>query len=201
MSTEIKPHYGMVIDLRRCVGCHACTAACKMENNVPEKFFRSWVVEADKGSYPNVTRVKLPRLCNQCVQAPCEQVCPVKATHRDEGGIVVVDQKKCIGCRYCMSACPYDARFLNPKKGTAEKCDLCINRVKGGLLPACVSTCIAHARFFGDLNDPNSDVSRLLNEHPAQVLRREMGTKPSVYYIGLDDALAGVDYANLVKGR
>ena len=198
---ETKPHYGMVIDLRLCVGCHACTVACKMENNLPEGFFRSWVVEADKGEYPTVTRVKLPRLCNQCESAPCEQVCPVKATHRDEGGVVVVDSKKCIGCRYCISACPYDARYIHPKKGTADKCNLCLDRVKGGLMPACVSTCIAHARYFGDLNDPMSEVSQLLSENSYQVLRSELGTKPSVFYIGLDGALAGADYANLAKRR
>lgn len=198
---ENKVHYGMVIDLRRCIGCHACTVTCKMENSVPEGFFRSWVVEADKGNYPNVTRVKLPRLCNQCESAPCEHVCPVKATHRDVGGVVVVDAEKCIGCRYCISACPYDARFLDPKKGIAEKCDLCLNRIQAGLMPACVSTCVAHARFFGDLNDAQSEVSQLMAENPSQVLRPDLGTKPSVFYIGLDEALEGVDYAKLVKRR
>lgn len=199
--SETKPHYGMVIDLRRCVGCHACTVVCKMENSLPEGFFRSWVVEADKGKYPNVTRVKLPRLCNQCEKATCEEVCPVKATHRDEGGVVVIDPKKCIGCRYCISACPYDARYFDPKKGIADKCNFCLDRVKAGLMPACVSTCVAHARFFGDLNDPNSEVSTLLTENPYQSLRPELGTKPSVFYIGLDEALAGVDYTNLMARR
>ncbi|MEA4900342.1 4Fe-4S dicluster domain-containing protein [Desulfitobacterium sp.] len=194
-------HYGMVIDLRRCIGCHACTVTCKMENSIPEGFFRSWVVEADKGTYPDVTRVKLPRLCNQCESAPCEHVCPVKATHRDAGGVVVINGEKCIGCRYCISACPYDARFLNPKTGTAEKCDLCLKRVQAGLMPACVSSCVAHARFFGDLNDPQSEVAKLLSENSCQVLRPELGTKPSVYYIGLDEAIAGADYANLFKRR
>ncbi|MGE4271262.1 MAG: 4Fe-4S dicluster domain-containing protein [Desulfitobacterium sp.] len=198
---DTKPHYGMVIDLRRCVGCHACTVVCKMENSLPEGYYRSWVVEADKGAYPNVTRVKLPRLCNQCQKAACETVCPTKATHRDEGGVVVVDPKKCIGCRYCISACPYDARYLDPKKGIADKCDFCLDRAKAGLMPACVSTCVSHARYFGDLNDPNSEVNSLLNENSYQVLRTELGTKPSVFYIGLDEALAGVDYANLVAGR
>lgn len=194
-------HYGMVIDMRRCVGCHACTVACKMENSVPDGFFRSWVLEADKGTYPDVKRIKLPRLCNQCESAPCAQVCPVRATKRDEGGVVTVDANKCIGCRYCVSACPYDARYVSPKKGTADKCDFCIERVKAGLMPACVSTCIAHARYFGDLNDPNSEVSRLVRDYPNEVLHREMGTKPSVFYIGLDEALAGADYANLVTRR
>lgn len=198
--SESMERYGMVIDLRRCVGCHACTVACKMENSIPEGFFRSWVSEADKGDFPNVTRVKLPRLCNQCENAPCERVCPVLATYRDEGGVVVVNKEKCIGCGYCVAACPYDARYLSPE-GTADKCDLCLERLKAGLMPACVSTCIAHARFFGDLNDPESEVSRLISAHSCQTLRSELGTKPGVYYIGLDEGIARADYASLAKGR
>ena len=191
-------HYGMVIDLRRCVGCHACTVACRMENSVPDDCFRSLVMEADKGSYPEVTRVKLPRLCNQCQDAPCVSVCPVKATFRDEdGGVVKVDPRRCIGCRYCIASCPYHARYLHPAKGIADKCDLCLDRVKAGLMPACVSTCVSHARFFGDLNDPGSEVSRLIRENQAQTLQPELRTRPSVYYIGLTEALANVNLTSL----
>ena len=194
--------YGMVIDLSRCIGCHACTITCKMENSVPDTCFRTWVVEADKGTYPSVTRVKLPRLCNQCQNAPCISVCPVKATYRDnEGGVIKVEQKKCIGCRYCIASCPYNARYLNTAKGTAEKCDLCFDRVKGGLMPACVSTCVSHARHFGDLNDPESEVSRLIREYDVSTLRPEMGTQPSVYYIGLSEALANANVTSLVERR
>lgn len=199
MSTTSQHRYAMVIDVRRCVSCHACTVTCKMENDVPEGFFRSWVAEADKGVFPNVIRVKVPRLCNQCEDAPCTTVCPVKATYHDEDGIVRIDPDKCIGCRYCIAACPYDQRYLNPDNGMADKCDFCIERVHAGLLPACVSTCIAHARYFGDLNDPNSIVSRLLAEESYQVLRPELGTKPRVFYIGLDEALAGADFSKLEK--
>lgn len=198
--SEKKKHYGMVIDVRRCIGCHACTATCKIENDVPTNYYRSWVVEGDKGEYPNVSRVKLPTLCNHCEDAPCEQVCPVKATYHDENGTVLVDPERCIGCRYCVAACPYDARYLNPETGIADKCTFCVHRVEYGLEPACVSTCVGHARVFGDLNDPNSEVSRLLREHNAQTLRKDLGTKPSVYYIGLDEELATVNYNQLKKG-
>ncbi|SHN52208.1 4Fe-4S dicluster domain-containing protein [Desulfitobacterium chlororespirans] len=201
MSANLEPRYGMVIDLRRCVGCHSCTVSCKMENNVPEGAYRSWVVEGDKGIYPNVTRVKLPRLCNQCQDAPCQTVCPVKATHKDEGGVIVVDPDKCIGCRYCIAACPYDARFLNKETGMAEKCDLCIGRIKAGLMPACISNCIAHARIFGDLNHPDSEINRLLAEHPAQALRSDLGTRPSVFYIGLDEAFDSISLNDLERRK
>lgn len=194
--------YGMVIDLRRCIGCHACTITCKMENSVPDGCFRSWVMEADKGVYPNVTRVKLPKLCNHCQQAPCVSVCPVKATYRDhESGVVKVDANKCIGCRYCIAACPYSARYLNHKKGVTDKCDLCLDRVRAGLMPSCVSTCVSHARYFGDLNDPDSEVSRLIRENGAQTLQPEQNTKPSVYYIGLEEALANINLASLTERR
>jgi tetrathionate reductase subunit B len=168
-----------------------------MENAVPEGFYRSWVVEGDKGFYPNVTRAKLPRLCNQCQDAPCQTVCPVRATRKDLGGIIIVDHNRCIGCRYCISACPYDARYLNPQTGMAEKCDLCIGRIKAGLMPACISNCISHARIFGDLNNPQSEISRLIAEYPVKTLRSELGTKPSVYYIGLDEAFEGVNFLAL----
>lgn len=195
--------YGMVIDLRRCIGCHACTVTCKMENNVPDNFYRSWVLEADKGTYPDVTRIKLPRLCNQCQNAPCMTVCPVHATFRDQdgGGVIRIDAGKCIGCRYCIASCPYSARYLHPAKGVAEKCDLCLDRVKGGLVPACVSTCVSHARFFGDFGDPDSEVSRLVRENGAQTLRPDLGTRPSVYYIGLEEALANANPALLTERR
>lgn len=194
--------YGMVIDLRRCIGCHACTVTCKMENSVPDNCFRSWVLEADKGAYPNVTRVKLPRLCNQCQDAPCMTVCPVHATFRDQdGGVIKIDSSKCIGCRYCIASCPYNARYFHPAKGVADKCDLCLDRVKAGLLPACVSTCVSHARFFGDFNDPDSEVSRLVRKYSAQTLRPDLGTQPSVYYVGLEEALANANLALLTERR
>ncbi|BCV21321.1 4Fe-4S dicluster domain-containing protein [Moorella sp. Hama-1] len=192
MSSTTK-QYGMVIDLRRCVGCHACTVVCNMENNVARGHFRSYVQEADKGTYPNVTRVKLPRLCNHCSEAPCIKVCPTGASYRNAEGIVLIDREKCIGCGYCVSACPYEARYLDPASKQADKCTFCYHRVRAGLEPACVSTCIAHARYFGDLKDTGSEVSQLVRKYKAGTLAPGLGTKENVYYIGRE-ALAGVNF-------
>lgn len=182
-----KPQYGMVIDTRRCSGCHACTVACKSEFDVPLGKTRSWVEYTEKGTYPNVSRAFLPRLCNQCSEPQCVSVCPTGATYkREEDGIVVVDPDICIGCKYCMQACPYDARFINPLTGAADKCDFCLHRVSRGVVPACVNTCVGRARIFGDLNDPKSEISKVLNANRVTVLRPEMGTKPNVFYIDAD---------------
>lgn len=184
-----KVQYGMVIDVRRCIGCHACTVACKSEFDVPLGENRSWVEYVEKGTYPNVGRSFLPRLCNQCSEPPCVRVCPTDATYkRDQDGIVIIDEGLCIGCKYCIQACPYDARFINPVKGVAEKCDFCIHRVSQGLEPSCVNTCIGGARIFGDLGVPDSIISTLIARNQVTVLRREMGTFPNVYYIGADHA-------------
>lgn len=179
--------YGMVIDCRRCIGCHSCTVACKSEFDVPLGVNRSWVEYVEKGTYPYVSRSFLPRLCNHCTEPPCVPVCPTNATYkRPQDGFVVVDQGLCIGCKYCVQACPYDARFLNPVNGWADKCDFCVHRVEKGLDPSCVNTCIGGARIFGDVTDIESTVSKLIAENQVTVLRREMGTFPNVYYIGAD---------------
>jgi len=186
-KSDRKVHYAMVIDTRRCTGCHACTVACKAEFDVPLAANRSWVEYVEKGNYPNVSRNFLPRLCNQCSKPQCVDVCPTGATYkRSEDGIVVVDADICIGCKYCVQACPYDMRFINPRTGTAEKCDFCIHRVKQGLVPSCVNTCQGRARIFGDMLDPESEVSKLIANFPVTVLRQEMGTEPNVYYIDAD---------------
>ena len=184
---ERKVQYGMVIDVRRCIGCHSCTVACKSEFDTPLGVNRSWVEYTEKGEYPNVGRSFLPRLCNHCSDPPCVTVCPTNATwKRDEDGIVVIDDGLCIGCKYCIQACPYDARFLNPVTGFADKCDFCIHRVSQGLMPSCVNTCIGGARIFGDLGDPDSNISKVIAQNQVTVLRGEMGTFPNVYYIGAD---------------
>jgi tetrathionate reductase subunit B len=182
-----KVRYGMLIDLRRCIGCHACTVSCKAEFDVPLGATRSWVEYIEKGDYPNVSRHFLPRLCNHCRHPQCVDVCPTGATwKREEDGIVVIDPDICIGCKYCIQACPYDARFINPVTGSADKCDFCLHRVLQGLVPSCVNACIGDARIFGDLNDPDSEISRMIATNPVTVLRPEKGTEPNVYYIGAD---------------
>jgi tetrathionate reductase subunit B len=186
-SNKRTKQYGMLIDTRRCIGCHTCSVACKSEFDVPLGFTRSWVEYTEKGTYPNVSRNFLPRLCNHCRHPPCVDVCPTGATYkRKQDGIVVVDSGLCIGCKYCIQACPYDARFLNPVTGVADKCDFCIHRVSKGLDPACVNSCIGGARIFGDISDPTSEISRLLATNPTTVLRPGKGTEPNVYYIGAD---------------
>jgi tetrathionate reductase subunit B len=187
-AVEQKPRYGMLIDTRRCVGCHACSVSCRAENNVPENHHRSWVEYTEKGTFPDATLHFLPRLCNQCSKPQCVSVCPANATYVREDGIVVVDDSICIGCKYCIQACPYDARFINPETGAADKCDFCVDRLAEGLEPACVASCFNRARIFGDLNNPDSEISRLIAKNAVTVLRPEMGTQPNVFYIGIDYA-------------
>ena len=186
ITPKHKPRYGMLIDTRKCVGCHACSVACRSENNVPEGRHRSWVEYIEKGTFPNVRLSFLPRLCNQCSEPGCVSVCPTGATWIREDGIVEVDPDICIGCKYCMHACPYDARFINPETGSADKCDFCLDRLAQGKEPACISTCFNRARVFGDLNDPDSEISRLIASNAVSVLRPGMGTRPNVFYIDID---------------
>ena len=186
-SGRSKKRYGMLIDTTRCIGCHACSVACKSEFDVPLGETRSWVEYIEKGNYPHVSRHFLPRLCNQCDKPQCVDVCPTGATWvREDTGIVTIDPEICIGCKYCMLACPYGVRFINPTTGSADKCDFCEHRVEQGVDPACVQTCVGHARIFGDLNDPDSTISQMLAENNVTVLRPEMGTEPRVFYINAD---------------
>lgn len=194
-----KKNYSIVVDVRRCVGCNACMVACKLENKVSDGYYRLWVLQTDKDIYPNVTRVKIAHLCNECKEPPCVPVCPVNATSKNTGGIITIDDRQCIGCGNCVKACPYSARHLKPDSGKADKCNMCFNRVSAGLLPACVTNCVAHALFFGDLNDPRSEVSMLLKKHKGEVIQPKLGTAPNVYYIGLSETLKGVDYQSLIK--
>ncbi|MDO8682087.1 MAG: 4Fe-4S dicluster domain-containing protein [Armatimonadota bacterium] len=188
--------WAMVIDLRKCVGCHSCSVACKAENDVPPSVFRSWVKVIEKGKYPNVSRSFLPSLCNNCESPICVRNCPVGASYKREDGIVMVDPHRCIGCKYCIASCPYDVRFVNPIRKIVQKCYFCHHLVDAGLAPACVETCIGRARIFGDLNDPNSDVAQLVAKHPVTVLKPEMATRPQVYYIGAD-----LDAMDPMKGQ
>lgn len=179
--------YAMVIDLRRCYGCHACSVACKSEFDVPLGGWLSWVKIVEKGTYPHVERHFLPRLCNHCSDPPCVWVCPTKASHIHSNGIVDIDESLCIGCRNCIAMCPYNSRFSHPVKRVAQKCDFCRHRIERGVEPSCVNTCPAHARIFGDLNDPTSEISNLLSTTSVQSLKPELGTKPNVFYIAADN--------------
>ena len=176
----------MLIDMRRCIGCHSCSVACKIENEVPPGVFASWVKIIEKGAYPNVGVSFLPSLCNNCVKPICLTNCPVIATWQREDGIVVVDPHRCVGCKYCMASCPYDVRFINPIKRIVQKCSFCAHRVDAGLEPACVSTCLGRARIFGDINDYRSEIHQIMSRNSVQVLKSEMGTGPQVYYINAD---------------
>ena len=189
-----QPHWSMLVDTRRCIACQACTMACSMENVSPEGDFRTvvatYAVTTPEGKSGLAV---LPRLCNHCEQPPCIPVCPVGATFKRQDGIVLVDGERCVGCAYCVQACPYDARFINHHTGKADKCTFCSHRLEAGLLPACVETCVGGARIFGDINNPASEISQRLQaaEGKTRVLKPEAGTQPRVFYIGLDDQLAG----------
>ncbi|KAA0687812.1 sulfate reduction electron transfer complex DsrMKJOP subunit DsrO [Azospirillum brasilense] len=183
--------WAMVVDVGKCVGCQACTVACIMENDVPESSFRTIVSTYEVTEQGKAGSYMLPRLCNHCENPPCIPVCPTGATFQRRDGIVVVDNTVCVGCAYCVQACPYDARFINHETQTADKCTFCVHRVEAGLLPACVETCVGGARVFGDLNDPDSAVAALVRDENPKVLKPEQGTQPRVFYLGLDPRFQG----------
>jgi tetrathionate reductase subunit B len=205
-----KPFYGMGIDIDKCIGCAKCMEACKAENDVPKEpfFFRTWVeryvIKHDGGvsiqsvgtaTNPSSETVAekdilrsffVPKLCNQCANPPCVQVCPVGATFQTVDGVVLVDDTRCIGCRYCIQACPYGARYLHPEKDTADKCTFCYHRISKGLLPACVEVCPTQARVFGDVNSVASPLTRMKRMSKIHVLKPYLNTEPKVYYANLD---------------
>ena len=177
--------YGMVVDTRRCVGCSACVLACKAENRVPDGFCRDWIVQEVKGAFPDLSLEIRSERCMHCSNPPCVTVCPTGASHVAEGGIVLVHHDMCTGCKACIGACPYDARYVHPQ-GYVDKCTFCQHRVKEGLDPACVSVCPTKALTFGDLNDPDSGVRELLENRTWKVLHPEAGTEPNVFFLTPD---------------
>ena len=200
---------GMAVDLHRCIGCNTCALACKMQNNVPDGMLWNRVLtegceqfDGAEGTYPNLTRTYLPIACQHCDNPACQKVCPTGATYTDDKGRVEIDYEKCIGCRMCMAACPYNARVFNwneparstgfdygdavvpaRSRGVMEKCTLCKERTDRGDVPMCVLCCPADARIFGDLDDPDSDVSGALREKEGFTLLEEKGTRPKVQYL------------------
>lgn len=203
--------YGMLIDLKRCMGCQNCAVACKVANNLPNDIWWNRVLtvggdhlDTAAGEYPNNLKMKfVPMGCQHCGNPSCVKACPTGATYkREEDGVVMVDYDKCIGCRMCMIACPYNARSFNWKKpeyyiehalgeadadphqyNVVEKCNFCINRIGRGDVPACMELCPVHARVWGDLDDPNSEISRKLQGKNTMKLLEEKGTDPAIFYI------------------
>ena len=179
-------HYAIVVDLDRCIGCHGCEIACKNENNIALGEYWNKVVERGPfGEYPDLEMYFLPTMCQQCQDAPCVNVCPTGASYRDADGMVLVDKEKCIGCKYCMMACPYGVRSWSPSEHVVEKCTLCGQLTSVGEEPKCVAACCASARFYGDLDDPNSDASKALAAAGADSVHRlkDVGNGPQTAYI------------------
>ncbi len=180
--------YGFVIDNRKCIGCHACTTACKSEHQVPVGVNRTWVKQVEKGEFPNTRRLFSVMRCNHCTDAPCVDICPTEALYFRKDGIVDFDKDRCIGCKSCMQACPYDALYIDPETHTAAKCNYCSHRVDVGLEPACVNVCPEEAIISGDMDDPNSQITTLLSRQQVKVRKPEKGTVPNLFYIDADDA-------------
>ena len=180
--------YGFIIDNRKCIGCHACTVACKSEHDVPVGVNRTWVKQVEKGQFPHTQRLFSVMRCNHCTDAPCVTICPVEALHKREDGIVDFDPDRCIGCKACMQACPYDALYIDPETHTAAKCNYCAHRVDIGLEPACVNVCPEHAIISGDMEDPTSEISVMLSQEKVTVRKPEKDTQPNLFYINGDEA-------------
>lgn len=176
----------LVIDLEKCIGCKGCSVSCKNEHEVPPGENYCWLYqEGPTGVYPDVRMYYLPRTCMHCSEPVCVEVCPTRAAYSNEDGVVMIDEDRCFGCQYCVWACPYEARFLHPTKRVVQKCNLCIHLTSRGEDPNCVSNCPAKARVFGDVNDSESDASRLLaaNKNRTFRIREDLGTEPNVYYL------------------
>ena len=190
ISVSTKPeNYGFVIDNRKCIGCHACSTACKSENEVPLGVYRTWVKYVETGQFPNNRRHFQVTRCNHCANPPCARICPTQAMYQRDDGIVEFDNSVCIGCKACMQACPYDAIYIDPETDTAAKCHFCAHRTDIGLEPACVVVCPEHAIIAGDMNDPSSEISQILATNEVTVRKPEQGTAPKLFYIEGNDVV------------
>jgi Fe-S-cluster-containing dehydrogenase component/formate-dependent nitrite reductase membrane component NrfD len=179
--------FGFLIDHRKCIGCHACSVACKEEHQVPLGVYRTWVKYVEKGEFPHTQRNFIVLRCNHCAHAPCVTICPVTALYKRSDGIVDFDPNVCIGCKACMQACPYDALYIDPNNNTAAKCNFCAHRVEMGLQPACEIVCPTQAILSGDLDDANSVISQLTTREPVRVRKPDKGTIPQLFYIDADE--------------
>lgn len=200
MPDTTNKRYGMLIDLSLCVGCNACVVACKLENDVPLTKFNTWVESWDAGTYPTVARANLPKLCNHCIDAPCIAACPNEATYVDDGGIVVVDREECTGCGTCVTACPYGARYVDAENMKCGKCTYCFDRATSGLLPACVASCITHARIFGDINNPESDIVQAESNAKPETLNANFGLDTATHYLMLTETLQAPACSSVFMG-
>ena len=203
--------WGMLLDITKCIGCGSCVRACQSENNVPDDYFRTWVEryvvrdwgfehisvdspDGGKNGFPAPSDSTgksffVPKLCNHCADSPCTQVCPVGATFHTADGVVLVDQSYCVGCRYCIQACPYGCRYFHPTKHVADKCTLCYHRITKGLTTACCEVCPTGARKLADLKDPADPVHEFLKTHSVQVLKPHLATGAKAFYNGLDGSV------------
>jgi len=176
-------NYGFIIDNRKCIGCHACTVACKSEHDVPIGVNRTWVKYIEHGEFPDSHRFFSVMRCNHCDDAPCTTICPVTALYRRDDGIIDFDNDRCIGCKACTQACPYDALYIDPNTKTAAKCNYCTHRVDQGIEPACVVVCPEHAIISGDMDNPTTEISQMLAANKFEARKPEKGTKPKVFYL------------------
>jgi len=204
--------WGMLVDIEKCIGCGRCVQACQKENDVPDGYYRTWVeryrivevngvetlhVDSPEGGKngfepshdPHAKAFFVPKMCNHCADSPCTQVCPVGATFITPDGVVLVDEKYCLGCRYCVQACPYGCRFLHPQKKVAQKCTLCYHRITKGLTTACCEVCPTGARQLADLKNPNDPIHEFLRTHKVEVLKPHLATGAKLFYNALDGAV------------
>ncbi len=175
--------YALVIDSRRCINCKACVVACRAENQVPLGHSRDWIGEEHRGMWPKLLEAFEPEQCHHCQNPSCVRVCPTGASYQREDGVVLIREEDCIGCRYCVVACPYNARFFREDKGVAEKCTFCAHRLSRGGVPACVETCPSRVRTFGDAADPKGKLAQLLATREYRVKKAETGNGPHIYYL------------------
>lgn len=186
-----RKRYAFVIETDRCIDCKACMVACEVENRVPLGQHRNWVKPTSlQGVFPQLTQDYVAGNCMHCEKPPCVAVCPTGASYKRDDGLVLIDQSECIGCRFCLSACPYEARYYDETRNVVDKCSACVHRLEAGQVPACVETCVGGARHFGDLNDPNSEVAKLYATGRARPFHPESGTGPNIFYISTREQAA-----------